>query len=90
VPELRTKGINLAHGEIFALVEDYCTLDEHWCAEIKKAHRLPFSVIGGAVENRSPDKLLNWAVYFYDYGKYMFPAQPGAVETLSGMNVSYK
>jgi len=90
VPELRTRGIYLARGEIIALVEDYCTLDERWCAEIKKAHESHHPIVGGAVENRCPDKPLNWAVYFYDYGKYMLPEQGRVAATLSGMNVSYK
>lgn len=89
VPELRARGIRLARGEIIALVEDYCTLDERWCAEIKKAHQSQHPVVGGSVENRCPDRPLNWAVYFCDYGRYMAPVQGGPAQTLSGMNVSY-
>jgi len=89
VPELRTRGIHLSRGEIIALVEDYCTLDDLWCAEIKKAHESHHRIVGGSVENRCPDKPLNWAVYFYDYGKYMAPGLAGPTTTLSGMNVSY-
>src|SRR5258708_11580117 len=88
VPELRTRGIYLSRGEIIALVEDYCTLDDFWCAEIKKAHGSHHPIVGGSVENRCPDQPLNWAVYFYDYGKYMAPGQAGPAATLSGMNVS--
>lgn len=90
VPELRSKGIYASRGEIVALVEDYCTIDEHWCAAIKKAHQLPYVIIGGVVENRSPDNPVNWAAYFFDYGRYMLPDQPRLVAFLSGMNVSYK
>src|ERR1700730_2484803 len=89
VPELRTRGIYLARGEIIALVEDYCTLDHLWCATIKKAHESGHPIAGGSVENRCPDKPLNWAVYFYDYGKYMAPVPAGPAQTLSGMNVTY-
>ncbi len=89
VPELRARGIHVARGKIIALVEDYCTLDELWCAEIKKAHQSQHAIVGGSVENRCPDKALNWAAYFYDYGKYMAPVQAGPAQTLSGMNVSY-
>ncbi len=89
VPELRAHGIYLSRGEIIALVEDYCTLDDLWCAEIKRAHGSHHPIVGGSVENRCPDKPLNWAVYFYDYGKYMAPCQAGPARTLSGMNVSY-
>jgi hypothetical protein len=89
VPELRTRGIHLSQGEVIALVEDYCTLDERWCAEIKRAHESQHPIVGGSVENHCPDKALNWAVYFYDYGKYMAPVQAGPTQALSGMNVSY-
>ncbi len=65
------------------------TLDDLWCAEIKKAHESHHRIVGGSVENRCPDKPLNWAVYFYDYGKYMAPGLAGPTTTLSGMNVSY-
>jgi GT2 family glycosyltransferase len=71
-------------------VEDYGFVGENWCTEIRKAHNSGHSVAGGAVGNRSPDRLLNWAIYFFDYGKYMLPARPGVVASLSGINVSYK
>lgn len=90
VPQLRAHGVFRSTGEIIALLEDHCTFNENWCAEIMKAHKLPFSVIGGAVENGSHQKPLDWAVYFYDYGKYMLPDRAREVTTLSGANVSYK
>ncbi|MBA3768744.1 MAG: glycosyltransferase [Acidobacteria bacterium] len=90
VPELRTRGISCASGEVVALLEDHCTFDENWRAEIIKAHELPYSIIGGSVENASVERPLDWAVYFYDYAKYMLPNQPGVVDSLSGINVSYK
>ncbi len=90
VPELRAKGVRHASGAIVTLLEDHCTVDKNWCAEIVKAHDSPYSIIGGSIENASRAKLLDWAVYFYDYGKYMLPVRAGAVATLSGNNVSYK
>lgn len=90
VPELRRQGIFHARGDIVALVEDHCVFDENWCSEIKKAHESSYSVIGGSVENASGKRLLDWAVYFYEYGRYMLPNQAGIVDALSGNNVSYK
>ncbi len=89
VPELRTRGIREARGAVIALLEDHCEFAPQWVEEIQKAHELPCSIVGGAVENISPNRALNWAVYFYDYGNYMLPMRAGAAETLSGMNVSY-
>jgi GT2 family glycosyltransferase len=90
VPMLRTRGIFHSAGEIVALAEDHCTFGANWCAELKKAHELPFSAIGGPVENGSANRALDWAVYFYDYGKFMPPRRAGVVDSLSGNNVSYK
>jgi GT2 family glycosyltransferase len=90
VPELRREGIALARGQIIALLEDHCIFDAEWGREIKKAHRATESVIGGSVENASVERDFDWAVYFYDYGKYMLPNKAGAADTLSGLNVSYR
>lgn len=90
VPQLRTAGIRCAHGEIIALAEDHCTFGEHWCAEVQKAHELPYAVIGGPVEHAGGKSALDWAVYFYDYGTFMLPSRAGIVTSLSGANVSYK
>jgi len=90
VPELRTRGILEARGAIIALLEDLCTFDCKWRGEIEKAHEKPYSIVGGTIENSSGMTALDWAVYFYDYGKYMLPVSSGVTDTLSGMNVSYK
>ena len=90
VPELRAQGVLHSNGKIIALLEDHCVFDENWRAEIEKAHELQYAVIGGAIENGDHQKVLDWAVYFYDYGKYMLPDTARVVTTLSGANVSYK
>ena len=90
VPELRARGILDARGEIVALLEDLCTFDCNWRKEIEKAYENPYSIVGGTVENFSGATALDWAVYLYDYGKYMLPVTSGVTDTLSGMNVSYK
>jgi len=90
VPELRTAGIFRSTGEIVAVAEDHCTFGERWCTELKKAHESDHAVVGGAVENASTQRALDWAVYFLDYGKFMPPMRAGVVRALSGVNVSYK
>jgi hypothetical protein len=90
VPALRTVGIWRSSGEIVALAEDHCTFGDGWCFEIKKAHELPYSVIGGSIENASHDRALDWAMYFYDYSKFMLPNQAGVVGYLPGNDVSFK
>lgn len=90
VPELRTAGIGQASGEVVALLEDHCLLHKDWYEKMKSAQQSSYAAVGGAVDNASCDQVLDWAVYFYDYGKYMSPNRGGVVKSLSGNNVSYK
>jgi GT2 family glycosyltransferase len=90
VPELRGRGIACARGAIVAMLEDTCLLDERWLSEIRRAHSLSYVAVGGAIENASEARLSDWAVYFFDYGKYMPPNRDGVVDSLPGINVSYK
>ena len=90
IPQMRSKGIAYTSGEIIALTEDNSVYDENWCNEIKKAHKQPHPVIGGSVENGAHGRALDWAVYFYEYGKYMLPNQKGIIDSLPGNNVTYK
>ncbi|MEP6703307.1 MAG: glycosyltransferase [Acidobacteriota bacterium] len=90
VPDLRRDGIAAARGDIVAMIEDHCTVDVNWIREIREAHASDATVIGGAVENTSGGNSLDWAVYFYDYGKFMPPNSAGMTEALSGLNTSYK
>jgi len=90
VPELRTQGIENASGDVIALLEDHCRVDQAWASQIRKAHELPYAIIGGSVENPGRQPPLNWAIYLYDYGSYMLPEVPRVAATLTGFNVSYK
>jgi hypothetical protein len=87
--ELRARGVAAARGEIVALMEDHGVADPHWCARIVEAHREPVAAVGGAIHNRV-DCILNWAVYFCDFGQYENPVRPVETAALSDANVSYK
>ena len=89
VPELRRAGLTAANGRIAAFAEDHCTFHASWCENILRSYSGEKIAVGGPIENASPPTALNWAVYFYDYGRYMPPMPAGRIENLSGMNVSY-
>ena len=82
-------GLNVARGEILALLQDYGAPDPNWCEQVLEAHRLPYGVIGGAVEHEGKG-VLNWAVYFLDFGRYQLPLPEGPTDYLTDVNVSYK
>src|SRR5215470_15477588 len=58
VPELRTCGVEQSTGDIIALIEDHCTVDENWSHEIVQAHK-SHSVVGGCVDNSDDQSALD-------------------------------
>jgi hypothetical protein len=82
-------GLGIARGEIVALLEDYGVPSADWCDQILEAHRLPYGVIGGSVDH-SGRGILNWSVYFIDFGRYQPPLKEGLSRYLTDVNVSYK
>ena len=88
--ELRALGVEKARGRVIALTEDHCTPDPDWCERILQAHKAPFAAVGGAVEKKHPDTVINWALYLADYGRYMNPRAEGFSRELTDCNVSYK
>ncbi|MBI3950389.1 MAG: glycosyltransferase [Acidobacteria bacterium] len=87
--ELRARGLAAARGEIIGLLEDHARPDPYWCARMVEAHQQSYAAVGGAIEN-GIDRLLNWAVYFCDFGKYQNPVAEGESPFVSDANVSYK
>lgn len=85
----KSVGLKLAKGDILALLDDQGTPDSDWCDQVIEAHKLSYGVIGGAIEH-SGSGLLNWAVYFQDFGRYQLPLEEGPSEYLSDVNISYK
>jgi glycosyltransferase involved in cell wall biosynthesis len=90
IPDLRAVGLLNASGDVLAMTEDHCLADSHWVEGIIAAHASPHLVIGGAVENAATQRLIDWAVYFCEYGRHMLPITAGPTVDLPGPNVSYK
>ncbi len=86
---LRAVGLLRARGRIIALLEDHGTPSPGWMDAVRLAHQGPEAAIGGAVEN-GVNRILNWAVYYCDFGRYQNPVPPGDAEFLSDSNTSYK
>ncbi|MBL8804851.1 MAG: glycosyltransferase [Planctomycetes bacterium] len=88
---LRTLGLRAASGDVIALTEDHAHTANTWCAEMVAAlERHPkAAAVGGAVECDS-SSLLNWAVWFCDFGRYQNPLPEGSSEFVSDSNVAYR
>jgi hypothetical protein len=86
----RAAGLASARGDLVAILEDRGVPRPHWAAEARRLHgQSPHVVIGGAIENGC-DRVLNWAVYFCDFGRYQRPFLAGPRPYVSDVNVCYK
>jgi glycosyltransferase involved in cell wall biosynthesis len=91
IPALRAIGIRKAKGDIVVTTEDHCVFEPGWYDRIIEAHgTTSHAAIGGAVENGSRDRLVDWAAYICEYGKFMLPFEARPEIDLPGPNVSYR
>jgi Glycosyl transferase family 2 len=91
--QLRRNAYRQARGEVVAITEDHCVPHPDWVPRILDAHRRypDAAVIGGAVENGTPDSLTDWASFFITQGPFLAPfADPASGPIAGQANVSYK
>ena len=90
IPEMRFTAMKQARGEFLAITEDHCLAPENWLARISQAHDAGYEIVGGAVENMSRKRLLDWAVFLCEYSAFMPPIEGGEVDFVTGNNTSYR
>jgi len=88
--ELRAFAVRAARAKVVAITEDHCAPAHDWCSQIWNAHQERYAAVGGAVDKKRPDRLLNWAIYLCDFSRYANPVNEGPSEYLTDCNVSYK
>src|SRR5216683_2861348 len=90
VPALWQAGIEASRGRIIALLVDSCVPGPDWGPQILRAHRAEWAVIGGAIDLAPTLGLVDSAIYFCRYSRYMPPFAPHFLDDLPGNNCSYK
>lgn len=92
IPSLRAIGIRKARGDLIVTTEDHFVFDPGWYDRIIDAHRATsYAAIGGAVENGSRDRVMDWAAYIGEYGIFMLPFEARPEIDLPGPKVvSYR
>lgn len=90
IPALRAIGIERARGRFVAIIEDHCLAQPGWLRAIEQAARAGMEAIGGPVENGAPGRLVDWAVFFCEYTRFMGPAPRGVVAEIPGNNSAYE
>jgi len=91
--QLRYAAYKQARGEVVAVTEDHCLVDDNWIERILDAHRRhpDAAAVGGAVLNGTDKKVVDWAAFVLTQGPFMPPLVNGEGPRISGpANVSYK
>ena len=83
-------ALQYARGEIVAITDTNCELDDSWAATLLQVHKSVYPVIGGSVEPGPLRGLVNWAAYLTDYSPFMLPLTEGITAELPGNNISMK
>lgn len=73
--ELRARAAERATGEIVAFTEDHCMAEPDWCERILAAHENApnLAMIGGAMQNGSTSRLIDWANFLPVFSPFMPP-----------------
>jgi glycosyltransferase involved in cell wall biosynthesis len=75
----RNFGVSQSKGEILAFTDADCIIAQNWISEIIKAHRNHYPIIGGAIDNGSPESYIGWAYYFSEFRQWMPESLAGPV-----------
>jgi hypothetical protein len=74
---------------MIAVLEDHCNVEPGWLEAIARQCRAGALVIGGAVENGSVERTVDWAAFFCEYARFMPPVPRGVVREITGNNSVY-
>jgi GT2 family glycosyltransferase len=89
VPALRAMGMARAGGSMIAILEDHCNVERGWLLAIARQREAGALVVGGAVENGSVARAVDWAAFFCEYARFMPPVPRGVVREITGNNSVY-
>ena len=89
IPALRARGMARARGRMVAVLEDHCNVGPGWLRAIARQHEAGALAIGGAVENGSVERTVDWAAFFCEYARFMPPVPRGVVREITGNNSVY-
>lgn len=90
IPRLRAAAFDASTGEIVAVTEDHCLPEPAWAERMLAAHDGRWDAVGGAVENGAVTRVVDWAVFFCEYARYLSPVPRGEWHDIPGINCSYR
>jgi hypothetical protein len=91
LPLLHAAGIAAAKGKLVAVTEGHCNFESNWAARAIAHHQKDSApVIAGSVEPGEELSLLDWALFFCDYGQFLPPLDSGQTHDVPGNNIVFK
>lgn len=90
VPRLWQLGIDASKGRVIALLVESCVPAADWAAAVLRAQSPDWAVIGGAIDLSPTCGLVDSAIYFCRYFRYMPSFAAQSVDDLPGTNCCYK
>lgn len=89
IPKLRAMGMTQARGKTVAILEDHCNVNPNWFDTIARLTAEGCEAMGGPVRNGAVDRLIDWAVFFVEYARFMPPIAAGEVGAIAGSSAVY-
>ena len=89
IPALRALGMARARGRMVAILEDHCNVGPGWLQAVARQQQAGALAVGGAVENGSVLRSVDWAAFFCEYARFMPPVPRGVVPGITGNNSVY-
>ena len=89
VNELWSAGIRASHGDIVVLTTAHCIPAPDWIAQVVRAHGAGATGIGGAIDAEDGSGVIDWAVCFCRYSRFLPPLTNQAVTDIPADNAAY-
>ncbi len=89
IPAMRAQGVSAARGKMIAIIEDHCIVGRRWLMSVQRAYQAGHMVVGGPVNNGCVDRVVDWAVFFCEYARFMEPVAKGVAAEVPGNNSAY-
>jgi len=91
IPALRRRGVEEAHGELIAVIEEHCSAQEDWLQQAIEVHAQgQYAAAGGPIADFGYSRLPDWVVYFCEYHGALPPVPEGETADLNDANIAYR
>jgi GT2 family glycosyltransferase len=88
--DARNHGLTLARAPVIAFLDADCFVHPDWIDSLWAAHQLPEWVVGGGIDNGSPDSILAWAYYFCEFNLWLPCSKVHYKDEIAGCCLSMK